>query len=240
MIPTWATSDGAVQLYLGDAREFLPHLEPVDSLITDPPYGVAGSSGTIGKSRWHKTRYEGEHFNDTLDTLDTSVIPAVVAALELAGGRGLVTPGNRGAWLYPNPDELGMIHQPATVSLGPWGKMQSQPILFYGRDPYIGKRIFDTVYKMTEPPSCPEHPCSKPMGFAAWTVARASKPGETVIDPFMGSGTTGVACARLGRNFVGIEIEPKYFYLAARRIEEELNRHPLIEAPPIIQRELLT
>jgi len=225
-MPDWASEDGSVTLFLGDCLKILPTLAPgsVDAVVTDPPYGVNGSSGTIGKSRWHKTRYSGA-FNDTLDTLDTldtQLIPAVVQALQLAGGRGIVTPGNRAVCHYPDPAEMGMIHQPATVSLGPWGRMQSQPILFYGRDPMVGIRIQDTVYKMTERASSDLHPCAKPIGFCLWCVQRATRDGETVLDPFMGSGTTGVACVRLGRRFIGIEIERKYFEIAKRRIQDEL------------------
>jgi DNA modification methylase len=65
--------------------------------------------------------------------------------------------------------------------------------------------------------------------------------GETILDPFMGSGTTGVACLRTGRRFIGIEIEPRYFDIAVKRIEAELNRHPLLEPKQNVhkQRELL-
>jgi DNA modification methylase len=62
----------------------------------------------------------------------------------------------------------------------------------------------------------------------------------TVLDPFMGSGTTGVACVRTGRKFIGIEKEPKYFDIAVKRIEAELSRMPLFEdAPAVVQKELL-
>jgi site-specific DNA-methyltransferase (adenine-specific) len=62
----------------------------------------------------------------------------------------------------------------------------------------------------------------------------------TILDPFMGSGTTGVACIRTGRRFIGIEKEPKYFEIAVKRIEAELQRHTLFEEPPkIVQRSLI-
>jgi DNA modification methylase len=78
------------------------------------------------------------------------------------------------------------------------------------------------------------HPCPKPIKQTEWMVSRVSFVGETVLDPFMGSGTTGVACAKLDRAFIGIEREPKYFDIARRRLESELAkpRLPLDEPAP--------
>jgi DNA modification methylase len=65
-----------------------------------------------------------------------------------------------------------------------------------------------------------EHPTQKPLSLMKWCVDKFTDPGNTILDPFMGSGTTGVACVQLGRNFIGIEKEPKYFEIASRRIEQ--------------------
>ena len=66
-----------------------------------------------------------------------------------------------------------------------------------------------------------------------WLVSRTSdEPGQTILDPFMGSGTTGVACARLGRSFIGIEIEPRYFDIACKRIEDAYKQADLFIAAP--------
>jgi DNA modification methylase len=73
------------------------------------------------------------------------------------------------------------------------------------------------------------HPSQKPIKLIRGLVEQYSKKGHTILDPFMGSGTTGVACKELGRNFIGIEIEPKYFEIAKRRIEntqEDMFAHP--------------
>ena len=71
------------------------------------------------------------------------------------------------------------------------------------------------------------HPCSRALEHFEFLVRWWSEPGEVVIDPFMGSGTTGVACAKLGRRFIGIEIEPVYFDIACRRIEEACRQGDL-------------
>ncbi len=85
------------------------------------------------------------------------------------------------------------------------------------------------------------HPCPKPIQYAQWLVSRAAEMGQTVIDPFMGSGTTGVACANLGRKFIGIEIEPKYFDIACRRIEQAYKQPRLFKDEPVkaVQGEML-
>ena len=83
------------------------------------------------------------------------------------------------------------------------------------------------------------HPNEKPVELMAWCVEMTT--AGTILDPFMGSGTTGVACVRTGRKFLGVEKEEKYFRIACKRIQDELERYPLLEqAPSIIQRDLLT
>ena len=77
-----------------------------------------------------------------------------------------------------------------------------------------------------------KHPCPKPESFMRWMVGKASLPDETVLDPFMGSGTTGVACMNLGRRFIGIEIEPKYFDIACERIERAYAQGKLFQPEP--------
>ncbi|MAL01192.1 MAG: hypothetical protein CL536_03445 [Alcaligenaceae bacterium] len=71
------------------------------------------------------------------------------------------------------------------------------------------------------------HPTGKPLGLFSDFVHDFTDRGETILDPFMGSGTTGVACMNLGRHFIGIEREPKYFDIACRRIEDALRQERL-------------
>jgi site-specific DNA-methyltransferase (adenine-specific) len=216
---------GNATMYLGDCRDILPTLPKVDAVITDPPYGVNGGSGTIGKAS-KKTKYQAE-FEDTRENIITSVVPAIVAALAIAK-RGVVTPGTPCMFLYPEPDDVGALYQPATTGLNKWGRETTQPVLFYGKDPRSGKTIQAKHYTNTERAEECGHPCPKPLGVMLWMVNRGSLRGETVLDPFMGSGTTGVACMNLGRSFIGIEREPKYFDIACRRIEDAQRQGRLI------------
>jgi DNA modification methylase len=88
-------------------------------------------------------------------------------------------------------------------------------------------------YVTTEPPSTKAHPCAKPQKAWEWICVRASTQGQTILDPFMGSGTTLVACQKLGRAGTGIEIDPEYFEIACRRVDEAARQPDmLIDVPP--------
>ena len=210
---------GNAVLYLGDCLDILPTLPKVDAVITDPPYGIGGGSGTVGLERSHKHDYES--FVDTPENIVENIIPRFIAALALANGRGIVTPGPKCLTFYPVPTAFGAFYQPATCSLNMWGRSSSQPIFYYGRPPRIGKDIGETTYRIDSAlsPGAEGHPCPKPLKSMIQLVHLATNKDEVALDPFMGSGTTGVACMNLGRKFIGIEIEPKYFDIACERIE---------------------
>ncbi len=234
----WVSPCGAVTLYLGDCLEILPGLEAgsVGAVVTDPPYGIDGSSGTINRDRG-KGNYGGA-FVDDLNAVRSVFVPAVKQCIALAKAV-VLTPGSPHAWEYPKPDALGFLDQPASTGLCRWGAVTCQPVLFYGRDPRIGRAIGRLSFRVTSPASCPRHTCSKPLDVTEWMVRRASLDGDTILDPFMGSGTTGVACIRTGRRFIGIEISRGYFEIAKQRCIAELNRHPLFDQPQAEQTSLL-
>lgn len=205
---------GDATLYLGDCLEILPTLPNVDAVITDPPYGVNlghDPSHVIGNVAYAS-------FVDTPENVDAVVVPAIRACIERFH-RVVVTPGTRCCWKYPEPVELGAIYFPAGAGFSRWGFTCSQPILYYGKDPYMPRNKKPNSVRSTELAEDNGHPCPKPAGLMKWFIDRASVPGETVMDPFMGSGTTGVAAVQAGRKFIGIEIEPKYFDIACERIE---------------------
>jgi DNA modification methylase len=208
---------GDATLYLGDCLEILPTLSKVDAVVTDPPYGIGKRKGTLSKKRQHKNDYT--MFEDNREFIVATVIPAIEISLSMSE-RMIITPGPVHLRLYPQWDALGSFYQPAAMGMCAWGRTTSQPILYYGRDPRVGLTIKNTSYQLTEGPSDKRHPCSKPIKAWMVIVDRASFSGDIVIDPFMGSGTTGVACMNLGRKFVGIEIEPKYFDIACERIDQ--------------------
>ena len=218
---------GDATLWLGDCRDILPTLPKVDAVITDPPYGVKlghDPSHVIGNQAYAS-------FDDTEEAIRRDVVPLIELCIKKSL-RCVVTPGTRCAWFYPRPDEIGAIYFPAGAGFSRWGFTCSQPILYYGKDPYMPKNKKPNSYRCTETTEKNGHPCPKPVGLMVWLVDRCTLGQDAVLDPFMGSGTTGVACMNLGRRFIGIEIEPKYFDIACRRIEQAYAQPDMFVAPP--------
>lgn len=205
-----------VTVYLADCRDVLP--VRADAVITDPPYGVR--LGETGTTALGKTKYAG--FEDSEKYVSEICVSVIRTCIETVG-RVILTPGNRNCFAYPRPDEIGAIYNPAGAGFCRWGTNTSQPILYYGKDPHTKKKMPQSI-QWNEISEKNGHPCPKPFRLMTWLVNRGSVEGETVLDPFMGSGTTGAACVRLGRKFIGIEMEPAYFEIACERIERELSQ----------------
>jgi site-specific DNA-methyltransferase (adenine-specific) len=207
---------GDCTLHLGDCRDVLPALPNVDAVVTDPPYGVG---------------LDYESTDDTTDFVQSVAVPAIEKC-RLIASRVVLTPGIKNLFLYPKPDHTGSIYYPSGNGLNAWGFTCWQPVLYYGKDPYGGKGSRPDSFHATDGAEKNGHPCPKPIGQMLKLVERTTLPGETILDPFMGSGTTGVACAKLGRKFIGIEIEPKYFDIACRRIEAAYAQPDMFVTPP--------
>jgi len=223
-----------VTLHLGDCREVLPTLGKVDAVVTDPPYGVGL---TAKQHKWFVSNGEGyASFDDTPENVQAVAVSAVALAITIARSV-VVTPGTECAFLYPKPDDIGTVFNSSGTGSGRWGFKCSTPVLFYGKCPYLATGKGRRANSWQQPPDDyaekSAHPCPKPLGMMQWLVTRASLLGETVLDPFMGSGTTGVACVQLGRKFIGIELDPGYFDIACKRIENELRRPRLDLGEPV-------
>lgn len=222
---------GKAELYLGDCRLLLPLLNDVDVMITDPPYGVAYS----GSSTKHGVDESNSYlsFTDTPEQVKEICVPVIEWAV-ININRIVMTPGINCAWLYPKPTAEGVIWYPSGANSGPWGFVTHQPIFYYGKCPYFskGKGRRPTGFSTTEAAEQNGHPCPKPEGQMTWLVNRGSLEGETVFDPFMGSGTTGVAAVKMGRKFIGCEIEPRYFDIACRRIEDAQRQAQMFDYAP--------
>jgi DNA modification methylase len=209
-------ADG-VTLYLGDCREVLPTLPKVDAVVTDPPYGIGYASGHATDRLWAAGR---KITNDG----DVSVRDDVLAAFDCA----ILAFGSRKAPLPPRCRQVLIWDKQGALGMGaldlPW-KPGHEEVYVLGKG-FVGGRHWHSV--ITHPPTqamaCNgrTHPNEKPVGLIKMLIGWC--PAGTVLDPFMGSGTTGVACVQLERKFIGIEIEPKYFDIACRRISDELKR----------------
>jgi site-specific DNA-methyltransferase (adenine-specific) len=222
---------GGVTLYHADCRDVLDDLR-ADVLITDPPYGV----GLVTRSArpWHRRGPNMPIAPATVTYADdpgdvaalvADVIPRALARVE----RGLVFPGTRMLWNYPPAAALGAVFNPAGAGAGSaWGFQTSTPVLFYGPDPYLadgrGRRPNGVLHLGRGTAGYPrevfDHPCPKPIEYMTWAVERASRPGETILDPFAGAGTTLLAARLCGRQAIGVEIVEHYCKIAVGRLAQ--------------------
>ena len=221
---------GNQRLILGDCLEVMPTLGPVDAVVTDPPYGVHYEGS---KTKHGRNGFAYASFIDTPENIESICVPAVRMAVGMARS-AVVTPGNANAFKYDEPRSLGAIYYPSGANSGPWGFVCSQPLFYYGKDPYLANGLgrLPNAFATTDATDRTiQHPCPKPIKTVEWMVARVSLDGETILDPFMGSGTTLVACQKLGRHGIGIEIDPDYFDIACRRVEDAARQPDLFIAP---------
>jgi len=218
---------GNATLYLGDCREILPTLGKVDAVVTDPPYGVGMD-------------YSG--MDDTPEFVRDVAVPVIEECRKIAS-RVVLTPGIANLFSYSKPQWTGAIYYPSGAGHNSWGFTCWQPILYYGADPYLanGMGSRPDSFSATDAAEKLDHPCPKPIKQMRRILVRTTLPNEIVLDPFMGSGTTGVACAKLGRKFIGIEIDEGYFDIACRRIQKAYDQPDMFIEPPAkaIQEELI-
>jgi len=206
-----------IDLRLGDCLEIMKSIpdKSIDLVLTDPPYGIG---------------YEYIGYEDTKENL-VDLIKGFVPEVLRVAKRAVIFSGVQNICLYPQSDWIMSYSWNTTATYGKMGYNQWQPILFYGKD----IRGFGSVNGILKSDSiklsgggsigflskCPKgkHPCPKPEIIIKKLTARLSNENDTILDPFMGSGTTGVACKELGRNFIGIEISSDYFAIAKKRID---------------------
>ncbi len=218
--PTWQTSDGAIRLYCGDCLDVLPTLSGVDAVVTDPPYGVGFKYEGHDDTREGYEAWCGRWF-DELARISPTILMSCGAVNVQMWAR--IRPFSwQVAWL-----------KPAAMGRSPVGFCNWEPMVLWGSG--SGQSVDVFTAGIVPDDSLDGHPCPKPLKWGLESVVRVAASGATILDPFMGSGTTGVACARLGRKFIGIEKERKYFDIAVKRIEAELTRAPLFDPAPIIQ-----
>ena len=225
---------GDATLYLGDCGDILPTLPKVDACITDPPYGIDLGS-TAGAGSGHGLKLEAyASFVDSYENFNEQIVPAINAAIDMAKRAAIFT----GPHIHEQrkPDAIGGVYCSAASGRHCWGFKSFLPVLFYGNAPGLQFGSKATAISSNETADRKKigHPVPKPVGWMRWLVDLASLPDETVLDPFMGSGTTGVAAIQLGRKFIGIEREPKYFDIACKRIEQAVAQGQLFQ-PAITQ-----
>ena len=208
-----STNEEHVRLLAGGIEKF-------DVCQTDPPYG-------LGDTKSNKNNYETH--NDSVENLK-NIIDKTFPIAEKMAKVTVLTSGTKNQWLYKPPTWTMAWFCPAGTGVGAWGFCCWQPILCYGKDPKLAKGMgsHPDAIVHTETSEKLGHPCNKPIGFWSWLMKRVSEEGESIYDPFLGSGTTAVACERNGRICYGMEIDPKYVAVILERLKGE-GLEPRIE-----------
>jgi DNA modification methylase len=218
---------GNATLYLGDCRDILPTLGKVDAVVTDVPYAISQEGSGLRELDYGE--WDGEGADDcAFDCLRLcGNVPTVLAFCEYRQLSRIydALPGRSTrtiAWVKSNP----------TVMNGQHLFLPALEVGFYGKLPgaWFGGACVKSVW--TGPaPADRQHPTQKPLDLMKWAVENVVPFEGICLDPFMGSGTTGVAAVQMGRRFIGIEREPKYFEIACRRIEEAQRQADLFIQP---------
>ena len=213
---------GSATLYLADCRDVLPTLSGIDAVVSDPPYGIGFQKGPGGRGIQRHTRPlrdkvvgDDEPFNPT----HLIGFPEVL----LWGADHFSSLLPHGRWLaWDKLDKIESFDSFADVEFA-WLNKPGASRLFR----HMWKGICQASEKDTER----HHATVKPIALMAWCLEFIA--GHVVCDPYMGSGTTGVACVRLGRRFIGTEIDADYFDIACRRIEEAQRQRDLFVDAPV-------
>ena len=193
-------ADDSVTIYHGDSS--LVRLPDVDfaAVITDPPYGL---------------NYRGQDWDGEIPThwLEVARMAAPVVVF---------TTAPLTVWRYPEPDWMACWARPASNSRTKQGGFNHwTPILLYG-DVKLPTDLISLHAIANRSDPWIDHPSPKPLKLMRWMVEHTTKPGDLILDPFMGSGTTLRAAKDLGRHAIGIEIEERYCEIAARRCSQEV------------------
>lgn len=196
---------GSATLYRGDCQEIMPSLPRVGAVVTDPPYGI-NKDGQKRTTGGHGGRKEYEFLGWDADRPPKEVFDLILAAAP----KQIIWGGNYFADLLPPTGKWLVWDKGQRIN-------QSDGELAWTHE--SGALRICTMNRVELMTDGAEHPTQKPVRLMEWCIGQI-KAGGPILDPFMGSGTTGVACMNLGLPFIGIEREPKYFDIACRRIED--------------------
>jgi len=215
----------SVTLHLGDCRKILPTLPKFDACVTDPPYGIDyGNQGSFQASHgWGPWR---ENVAWDAQRPERAIFDAMLACSK----HQIIWGGN-----------YFTDYLPPTMQWFIWDKGQRN---FSLADFEIAWSSQEAASRIVAIPRAvarldgKEHPTQKPIDLMCWCIEKLPPPAHRIVDPFMGSGTTGIAAVKLGRRFTGIEIHEPYFDIACRRITDQLSRPMLaLEQPPQAKQE---
>ena len=198
---------GDATLYLGDCMEVMPTLGEVDAVVTDPPYGIGidGQKESIKNGIQIRKHHTKKNWDNK--------IPCKEIFEEIIKYDSIIWGGNYFTEYLP-PKKGWLI----------WDKEQYGLTMSDGEMAWTNLNIVMRIKKMHRThlwKEKPDHPTQKPVKLMMWCISHLPDKSNLILDPFMGSGTTGVACLQMGRKFIGIEKDPEYFEIACERIKRE-------------------
>lgn len=206
---------GDCTLYLGDCLEVLPELQCSDLCLTDPPYGINIAANPV------RQKHEKKDWDKIpIGAAAVTAIRGAAAEQIIWGGNYFDLPPSRGflVWDKKQPENFSL----AMCEMAWWSKDTNAKV--YSRSVLGYEKL---------------HPTQKPVELMEWCLTLVAH-AKSVIDPFMGSGTTGVACAKQGRRFTGIELDEAYFEVACERIRRTYDQPDMFVSVPASQPEQLS
>ena len=242
----------SIDLRLGDCLDILPTIESgsITLLWTDPPYGHGNHNNDLNSRLNDYREIENKPIeNDSPEDMREVVSGMLTLSLPLlrndcccccccCGGGG---PKPTFAWLAERMDREGLsfFHSVIWDKLNPglgWRYRRQHEMVMVahkagGKLAWANEDKTQRNVIACSPPRDRLHPNEKPVALVEKFILLHTKPGDVVLDPFMGSGTTGVAALKHGRQFIGIEVSPEYFEIASRRIHDAERR--LAESPAL-------
>lgn len=215
---------GDAVMIQGDCLEVMSALGRVDAVVTDPPYGIKydaaaaaasgrrSGSGFARKGTYRQTDWDSETQEDAI----AQAIAMADAAIVFGGNYYPLPPSQ--CWLVWDKEVNGQF---ADCELA-WSNLKKPVRLI--------RHMWNGGIRKDGEARTP-HPTQKPVGVMRWCIEHLPKDASTIFDPFMGSGTTGVAALQLGRKFIGIELDPEYFEIACARVTEAWKQPRLFAEP---------
>ncbi len=215
---------GDATLYLGDCRVLAPMLSGIDACISDPPYGIGYSHGVGGGKLARSTQFDHHPIHGDAEPFDPTRwlgYPTVVLFGANHFADKLPASSN---WLVWDKRDGVCSNDQADCEMA-WTNLSGPARLT--------RHLWNGMLKASERGVSRVHPTQKPVAVMEWVLLQTTNSGDVVLDPYMGSGTTGVACIKTGRRFIGIEIDQTYFDRAVKRISDAVAAPDLFVAPPV-------
>jgi DNA modification methylase len=246
--------DGRVRLINADCREVMPTLGKVDAVVTDPPYSISTPGVGRWEQRYGRTPGDLDFFDGDSDweAMTATVCEAVALSVALLEAHGsvyvwcghrqfgpLIAQLEAAGWStrflvwskkHPVPPPPG-AGWPSGAALCVYAYRPGRRWSWKGSCPYPSNVFVADAFRYGQPDKT-DHPTQMPEAIVRPLIEASSSRTETILDPFMGSGTTGVAAVKLGRKFIGIEIEPKYFEIAVKRVRDAYAQPDMFVTPP--------